>query len=615
MKRFLSILLIAAGLFSLYGDYVNITDVLACKTYWEETSKKSEDDLNALGAGLTKLKKNRKSYDKAVKQLAKGKKSLAAAEAKDATVGAKMSKLKSDYKKGVDNYMDLSYLIKDISTARTAYKTWKTSYDKLASGRKSVIKAVSGPDPDKLSTVNDLLTVDIAELIYDKAEREAFTAAVRSLNNDEQTADGYKTFAAHCDTVSAAVDSLYTTETALYKAAKTIVSLSTDEELIGALKGSQELYDAAVGLVRRDFIEGDYAQSVVEGAVKGDETDLQTIRDCSDKTAQKQLLNNYKSLKWLRYYVTNSMKTYSTSVKSNADKLAKGQATISKQVSSIASAILGTSSYKNAVRRSMGKKTVTLLEDYKKKKNPLSISSTNFAGFEKQMDKTPGLNASLLKAQKLLYTSRTDLKKDVTKTKTRYTASYRTYKAYPKKLDTARKKLEKLEEQIATYEDGEKASKKGLKTLVNEEPDGDLESIKDRVGGDANFNDSKGNLDLDKGMEAVDAGEAYLNEAGDMITNELLGRAIGTAAAIGAAILALLAALLSLFRSNRGGAMLACIAAIVAAAGTALGESAGDVFSALAGSKVGELPWAAAMVLAGVAMVFAIVHFAAKPEE
>ena len=82
MKRFLSILLIAASLICLYGDYVNITDIFACKTYWEETTSKSEDELNALGAGLTKLKRNRKAYNKAVKQLARGRKSLKTAEAK-----------------------------------------------------------------------------------------------------------------------------------------------------------------------------------------------------------------------------------------------------------------------------------------------------------------------------------------------------------------------------------------------------------------------------------------------------------------------------------------------------------------------------------------------------
>ena len=615
VKRFLSIILIAAALFALYGDYVNITDIFACREYWEETSSKSEDDLNKLGAGLTRLKRSRKSYKKAKKQLARGKKSLAAAEARYETAGENMTKLKSEYQNGVSTYKSLTGLIRDISTVRLEYRTWKSTYDRLSNSRNTVIKAVSGPDPDKFSTVRDMLLTDIAELISDKAERKAFTKAVRALDNDKQTAAGYRKFASKCDTVSGTIDSLFLTEYNSYQAAKTIAQIKSNEDLIATLRDSHELYEATIVLVKRDLVEGDDAKGVVDRAMEGSELDIKIIREDSNTAARKEMLKNFNSLKWLRYYVTSSMKTCSSAVKISADKLSKGQDSIAKQISSISSEILGSSAYKNAVRKTMGKKAVTLLEEYSKKPGPLNTSSTNFAGFEKQMDTKPGLNASLLKAQELLNANRNTLKKAVTAVKTKYAASYRSYKAYPAKLENARKKLEKLEKSIAEYEKGEKASRKGIAALVNEKPDGDLESIKDRVGGNENYDDKNGNLDVDKGMEAVDAGEAYLKEAGDTITNELTGRAIASGASIVAAVLALLAALLSLIRSNRGGATLACIATVVAAAGTALAKSAGDVFSKLAGSTVGDLPWTALMILAGVAMIFAIVHFSAKIEE
>ncbi|MBR2707359.1 MAG: hypothetical protein IKE74_09045 [Mogibacterium sp.] len=618
MKRFLSILLIAASLICLYGDYVNITDIFACKTYWEETTSKSEDELNALGAGLTKLKRNRKAYNKAVKQLARGRKSLKTAEAKYAATGSRVAALKSEYKDGVSAYKDLSSLIKEISNARSKYKVWKTVYDKLKTGRNTIVKTVNGPDPDKLSTVYDMLLVDIAVLISDSDEQKAFKNAVKSIvSNKKQTAAGYTKFASDCDWISKTADSLFTRELEYYKAANAVYptgSGRTAKDLIAVLNSSQETFEAAVKLEMIYLVDEALARDFVGLAKEGDYETAKQIRTHAIAVKKESLASCVK-LRWLRYYVTNNMKTYSVTAKKYAGKLKSVQNTIAGQVSSISSAVLGNSTYKSAVRRSMGMKAVALLEDYSKKPNKLHSSKTGFDGFEKQMDTKPGLNESLLKAQKLLYKKNLDVKKAVTAVKTKYSAYNRVYKAYPAKLRSAEAKLAKLEKSIAQYEDGEKQSKKGLKTLVNEKPDGDLESIKDRVGGNENFNDKKGNLDIDKGMEAVDAGEAYLNEAGDMITTELTGRAVGSAASIVAAVLGLLAALLSLFRSNRGGAMLACIAAVTAAGGTAMGMSADTVFSDLAGSTVGNLPWIAAMVLTGVAMVFAIVHFSAKIED
>ena len=625
MKRFLSILLIAAGLFGLYADYVNVKDVFACKEYWEETSKKSEDELNALGAGLTKLKKNRKSYNKMVKQLASGKKSLAAKEAKYAAAGAKVSQYKKAYDSEVSAYKRVTNLVKDITSVRTEYTAWKKTYDKLKNDRNAIITSLKGPNPnDNKKTALNVLN-SYAVLLATDEERTEYKNALKSLwTNKEQTADGYKSFASNCTRISSTVDSLYKSENDILQAIGIINNCTTIEDF-EALNDSPELYETVVLLEYRYQVylyqndkggipDIDLARLCVDGAKEGDLDDIKEIQKAA-KGYEKKDKSNINSLNWTKYYITDNMKTYANSVMQNADKLAAGQDSIAGEVSSIASTILNSGSYRNSVRRSMGKDAITVLENYRKKPNMLNTSSSNFASFEKQMDTNPGLNEMLLKAQKLLTTKKNDVKKAATKAKSTYKAWLKNYKAYPAKLEAAQKKLDDLEKKIADYEKGEKESEKGLAALVNEKPDGDLESIKDRIGGDENFTDNKGNLDVDKGMEAVDAGEAYLNEAGDMIKAELTGRAIGSIAGAVAAILALLAALLSLFRSNRGGAMLACISAVVAAAGAAMGMSSDTVFSELAGSKVGDLPWNAAFVLIGVAIIFAIVHFSAKIEE
>ncbi len=202
------------------------------------------------------------------------------------------------------------------------------------------------------------------------------------------------------------------------------------------------------------------------------------------------------------------------------------------------------------------------------------------------------------------------------------------YAAAPGKLAAGRKaladgeaqyadgvqQLEDGKKQLAQYEDGEQQVRDGLATLMSTEPSGGLESILDRRNGDDDFDNGDEHLDLAEGLEAVDVGRGYQADSGDLITAELVKRGAGTAAGIAAGVLALLAALLSFLKKNKGAAISGCIAAIAAAGGAAVGTSAGTEFSAQAGSTVGMLPWAAAGILAGIAVVFAIVHFS-NPKE
>ena len=614
MKQFLSILLIAAGLFGLYGDYVNITDVLSCKEYWEETSKKSEDDLNALGAGLTKLKKNRKAYDKTVKQIAKGKKSLANAEAKYAATGAKLATAKKNAGTEKSAYQKLSEFIKSISTVRTDYsKKFKSVFDKMHKQRSTILTSLKGPNPDNYKYTARSVINGYSKLIKDEQTAATYSASVKAIDGKNQTAVGYKACASYCAVVYGTVDSLAVEQEALYTTAENIYACRNNKDLfVQKLNDSPETYDAVVKFV----VYFDGMKEIVDIAKEGDMDAVNEIMKLA-KTHRATLKKNVSSLKWAKHYVTDDMKTFAENAIKNADKLAKEQDKVAKEVASITSTIYDNSKYKKAFTKKLGKKSLTFLKTYKDKKNsPLSTAKADFVIFEQQMDKNPGISGILYKTYKLLTLQKNDVKKEYTKANSKYKAYLKLYKAYPAKLETAKKKIAALEKKKAEYEAGEKKSKKGLEALVNKEPEGDLESVKDRIGGQENFTEGKnGHLDIDKGMEAVDAGEAYLNEAGDMIRTELMGRAIGTVMAAIAAALALLAALLSLFRSNRGGAMLACISAVVAVAGIAMGKTADTVFSELAGSTVGELPWTAAMVLAGTAIVFAIVHFTAKIEE
>ena len=180
------------------------------------------------------------------------------------------------------------------------------------------------------------------------------------------------------------------------------------------------------------------------------------------------------------------------------------------------------------------------------------------------------------------------------------------------KLMDGRKELAAGKDKLAEYEDGEQQVRDGLATLMGTEPNGGLESILDRRSGDDDFDNGDEHLDLDEGLDAVDVGRGYQADSGELITKEITNRAIGTAAGLGAGALAVLAAILSFLKKNKGSGVCALLSAAAGGAGIAAGTSAGMEFSSIAGSAVGATPWIAFGILAAVAAVHAIAHFASK---
>ncbi|MBQ9074596.1 MAG: hypothetical protein IJY32_01370 [Mogibacterium sp.] len=217
-------------------------------------------------------------------------------------------------------------------------------------------------------------------------------------------------------------------------------------------------------------------------------------------------------------------------------------------------------------------------------------------------------------------------KKTLKNGKAQYAQGLADYKAAPAKLAAGRaalaeglqklmdgrKELAAGKDKLAEYEDGEQQVRDGLATLMGTEANGGLESILDRRSGDDDFDNGDKHLDLDEGLDAVDVGRGYQADSGELITKEITNRAIGTAAGLGAAALAVLAAILSFLKKNKGAGVLAILSAAAGGAGIAAGTSAGMEFSSIAGSAVGATPWIAFGILAGVAAVHAIAHFASK---
>ena len=185
------------------------------------------------------------------------------------------------------------------------------------------------------------------------------------------------------------------------------------------------------------------------------------------------------------------------------------------------------------------------------------------------------------------------------------------YAAAPGQLEAGRQQLADGKAQLAQYEDGEQQVRDGLATLFNTEPDLELESIADRLGGDGDFDNGDNHLDIDEGLNAVEVGRGYQADDGVLITNEIMGRAVATGGLLAAGVLAVLAAILSFLKKNKAAGVFALLAAAAGAFGAFYGPAQGTYFSDIAGSTVGTLTWVAAGVLGAVALVHAIAHFAA----
>ena len=223
------------------------------------------------------------------------------------------------------------------------------------------------------------------------------------------------------------------------------------------------------------------------------------------------------------------------------------------------------------------------------------------------------------RAQKVLAKVKANAAKQLANGRQQLAEGRRSYAEAPAKLADAerqladgRQQLEDGKAQLAQYEDGEQQVRDGLASLTGTEPDLELESIADRLGGDVDFDNGDDHLDLDEGLNAVEVGRGYQADDGVLITEEIMGRAIGTGALLGAGALAVIAAILSFLKKNKGAGVFAILAAAAGAFGAYTGTNAGTYFSDIAGSTAGSAAWVAAGILGAVALVHAIVHFAAK---
>ncbi|MBR3376270.1 MAG: hypothetical protein IKG44_01070 [Mogibacterium sp.] len=608
MKKALSVLLIAAACFGFYGSAVTVNDVLACKDYWEEAGEKSTADMNKLEDGLNQLLENEQAYldglgqiADAEVQLAEGEKTLAKGEADYAAAPGKLAAARSAIASGEAQLADgketlaagksmLKQLKEGVAELKEKYPTWRHGND-VVHGR-------------NISTDPEQGALEMG--LYAFANGRA----------SEQYPTMFKDGSINAGIVEASIE-----------------ATKNNATLIG---GINSLLPALVQKGQSDYANGKWeeahpgetpnpktpewqqyfagSESTVKAAIKSKygalEVDSSNVREVNDKLVadndvMTMLKNGTEDQKALATGMSNAHSAFSAL--DNLAALAAGKEEIQNKLIPLLKKVKGNKD----VEKIIGNVDNVIAG--------LNADDDKFmATMDKIMEAAPQLISEVTKAVKKGEKDLAAGTKKLNAGKAQYRQGLADYKAAPGKLadgrqqlEDGRKQLADGKAQLAQYEDGEQQIRDGLATLFNTEADLDLVSIADRLNGDGDFDNGDNHLEIEEGLNAVEVGRGYQAEDGDLITAEIMGRAVATGGLLAAGVLAVLAAILSFLKKNKAAGVFALLAAAAGAFGAFFGPAQGTYFSEIAGSTIGTLTWVAAGVLGAVALVHAIVHFAA----
>ena len=600
MKKGLSVLLIAAALFGFYGGATSLNDILASKDYWEEVGEKSTADMNKLEDGLNQLKDNEQAYLDGMEQVKEGEVALADAADQLAAGRAKLAKGEADYAAAPAK---LRAGEAALAAGEAEYADGETTLANAKALKKKLDAGV-----EKLSNPTTGYPAWRAGILQAYADPDAIASLQKNGSLDADLINGFKTeLEGKYETLSSAVaaydglDTIIATLNALPAAAQ-----AQDIPAPDALKA------IAAKLDKSAYVAGNHVPAYWVGVAEQFQTGI--IGQVAT-TAGDSSITTIAQVKALKDQAEQGIALCDQLLQLVAGK---------KAIQDELLPLLKTAGSNQQVIDALGGEAAVkaILAGLQ------GDDMTFLATMDKVMKMAPELQKTIARA---IAKGENDLKAGAAKLaagKKQLAQGYADYAAAPGQLADGRKQLadgeaqfaegekalEDGKKQLAQYEDGEQQVRDGLATLMATEADPGLESILERRGGDDMFDDANGHLDLNEGLEAVEVGRGYQAESGELITKEITNRAIGTAAGLGAGVLAVLAAILSFLKKNKGAGISAIIAAAAGCFGCFVGMGAGEYYSDIAGSTVGTLPFIAAGVLAAVSIVFAIVHFSAKPE-
>ena len=651
MKKALSILLVAAAIFGFYGSAVTVNDLLACKDYWEEAGEKSTADMNKLEDGLNQLKDNEQAYLDGVDQIAEGEKTLAEGEAAYAAAPGQLAAGEKALAEGEQSYSQLKTLIAGLQTAKKhgvnktkthdtywhdgfTFDTFKDNGKAgLKPGRKYIVATIAGM-PTEVALIEGLAGLPdgtIAGLLPADGSYKKFDTGclnvVKILTPVEAGMASYIKGAESGSKAAAGVVSVTGEDgnptdaakwmqyaTGLQSAAKALSGESAAG--VNGVIGSMKTKKTIPGVGELEKTTDEWIQMGVAGTpFAGMVTSWSSLLSVAASNAQYAgaLASTIQGILDSAVTTLNGYdKTLNTVIDTlNAwddgyNTLADGQQTLGSTSEGIPYA------FKNMVTnptiKAAIKKYDPSLMKILKKYTGTRLKSEGMDAFDS--DITYLGKKVIPRALDVLSKVKSSASQQLADGRAQLAEGRASYAAAPGQLAEGRQALADGKAQLAQYEDGEQQVRDGLATLFNTEPDLDLESIADRLGGDGDFDNGDNHLDIDEGLNAVEVGRGYQADDGVLITKEIMGRAVATGGLMAAAALAVLAAILSFLKKNKAAGVFAILAAAAGAFGAFYGPAQGVYFSEIAGSTIGATTWVAAGVLGGVALVHAIVHFA-----
>ncbi len=667
MKKALSVLLVAAAIFGFYGSAVSVNDILACKDYWEEAGEKSTADMNKLEDGLNQLKENEQAYLDGKDQLAEGEQALADGEAqyeqglKDyAEAPGKLAAGERKLAAGEKSYSDLKKLIKGLREARKHGVSSNKDHDKW--WHDAYTEALK-PNREKMES---LLLADSMQgtlgLVDQLNGNEPGTIAGRFSNKGQsyakfdkavvQTSKDFKNAATVLKNYQKALFNFVTLADDLKEAYTAYVTSEdptseTSPEYAAYAKAKKTFEMTAAGFCDKENGYGNLNAQLP--AIAGDlGPTVTTLFNLLENVASKDAMS--VNAQWgnvpVAFAIGAQLDGYKPQVsalfskyinmldKENKKDVTKagysqqfaawdeGYQTLADGKDQLASTSEGVPyAFKNMVtnptiKAAIKKYDPKLMKELKKYKGSRLNNKEFGDDFDEDLEKLA--KKIIPRALNVLKHVKSSAEDQLADGRAQLAQGRADYAAAPGKLAEAeqmladgRQQLEDGKAQLAQYEDGEQQVRDGLAQLVGTEPDLELESIADRLNGDTDFDNGDEHLDIDEGLSAVDVGRGYQADDGVLITNEIMARAVGTAGLLAAGVLAVIAAILSFLKKNKGAGVFALLAAAAGAFGAVYGTQAGTYFSSIAGSTVGATGWIAAGILGGVALIHAIVHFAA----
>ncbi len=648
LSKIMSVLLIASAFFGVYSGAVNVQDVLSSKDFWEEKGKEANESLDKLEDGISQLGENEQAYVDGVDAVADGEKELASGKAELAAGRIKLAAGESELTAGK-------------AKVAAGEKELTAGKAKVAAGEKELATGKATLAEKKAASQEAYVAANAMVDATDTEKAIDFVVANSKGKLDKTTAT-----------------KLYTVMNALIQGADLptaagIVAnsqLKEGEDLAAKTTEIVELYNAAKAY-GSDAVAGNKANELVSSVVsvmnkfESDDEGASYIASKNSSVTKEQVLQIWTAYNTKKKSAeaagatedqasATAIKGVASSdavkapIKENIDLAvdtinqaqgAKGDP--SKAADFVVSHNKGVE--KKDVLTAYGTitalpgvdtlpKAYNMIVQSKKNEDPSSTITAKdvedgynaYAAYLKGAGPLADAEKKIAAGEKELAKGKSDVaagEKELAAGKAKVAAGEKELAKGRSDLADGEAKIADGEQELADgkaklaqYEDGEAQLIDGLNTLLGSETYGDLKSIADRLGKGFSFMKDNGkNVDLAKATTAAKAGRSFLADTEEAVTDELMPKAYGDIALIVAAVLALIGGAFGFSRKKKLAGACAALAAVAGGIGAYLVSSVGSTMSEVAGSTASS-PVAAAVILAGVAIVAAIVNFMVKKD-